>query len=527
MSFDPLDPNRYAAGTEAQSIKAMAEIERADVELARKRQALAEETYRSAEQRFTEAEAAYKQVKAARDDASLYLERASCQLDTSIERLAKTNALLHPVRKTPPEVLGMIFEACLDYLPETATISEQSNNVRKRQLQPFYLAAVCRRWRHTSLACPQAWSSFDLQLDGVSKNNVRSWKAFLSCFVERSLTRPLDIRIIRKLPDNGSAGRLVPLLVGALERSQSLLLSAADIGEVEDVFRHVLTAATPALRRLHFLIPREVGLDSVPDIFPDAPNVRTVRTSYPVLFEHATFPDMDVVVLCNSHITATEDDLAVLADLGPKHLSLVNSHFDDVMSEEKAQFPVQTLRISQYSAHGHLDALPGVYAFPKLYMLCLWGNAKTSEARVALLARMAPVTPFLRTVHIDNVAPSDLAQLLAALRSVSRLGVLHLKAPLLDTSGLTELCDAIARPLVNPDGKTAWFCPLLEHLLLAGSSFAPDCAQEKLVELMERRLRAPADTQAVLCPRALRTVTFPVGTDAEIKAQVSGLLSAK
>ncbi|EJD45410.1 hypothetical protein AURDEDRAFT_165625 [Auricularia subglabra TFB-10046 SS5] len=212
MSFNPLDPNRFATGIEAHSVRARVDIELADVELATRRHALAKETYRTAKKRFHETKEAFKLHKAAKEEALEYMEDARGRLDASIARLATAKAPVHPVRKTPLEVLGLIFELCLEHTDRSA-IPESRAHVRARQLQPFYLAAVCRRWRQASHACPQAWSVFDLQLDDVSRSSAKYWEAFLTCFLDRSSKRPLDIRLIRKAPAHSSASRLVPLLV--------------------------------------------------------------------------------------------------------------------------------------------------------------------------------------------------------------------------------------------------------------------------------------------------------------------------
>ncbi|KAH7093978.1 hypothetical protein BKA62DRAFT_584743, partial [Auriculariales sp. MPI-PUGE-AT-0066] len=67
------------------------------------------------------------------------------QLAVVLER-----AHLHPIRNTPVEVLGRIFEiAYYDHLSETVMA------VRKKM--PFVLSAVCQRWRSAALFNPRVW----------------------------------------------------------------------------------------------------------------------------------------------------------------------------------------------------------------------------------------------------------------------------------------------------------------------------------------------------------------------------------
>ncbi|KAF7332756.1 hypothetical protein MKEN_00159200 [Mycena kentingensis (nom. inval.)] len=56
--------------------------------------------------------------------------------------------LLAPIRRLPPEMLQLIFIACLS----------GRNCIMSRQTPPLVLGRVCSEWRHISQATPQLWS---------------------------------------------------------------------------------------------------------------------------------------------------------------------------------------------------------------------------------------------------------------------------------------------------------------------------------------------------------------------------------
>ncbi|KAF8528517.1 hypothetical protein BU17DRAFT_16876, partial [Hysterangium stoloniferum] len=62
-------------------------------------------------------------------------------------------ALLLPVRKLPPETLGLIFIQCLP--------DEESNGLSTSVLDvPLLLMRVCRRWSNIARSTPQLWTTF-------------------------------------------------------------------------------------------------------------------------------------------------------------------------------------------------------------------------------------------------------------------------------------------------------------------------------------------------------------------------------
>ncbi|KZW01804.1 hypothetical protein EXIGLDRAFT_602621, partial [Exidia glandulosa HHB12029] len=100
--------------------------------------------------RVLEAEEHHRLQISVQDDA-----RRKC--DTQRAELDRQYALFHPVRKVPLEILGHIFEMCLEGLSIDDFPGAEDSDILNRQRQPFDLAAVCRRWRSASLSYPRAW----------------------------------------------------------------------------------------------------------------------------------------------------------------------------------------------------------------------------------------------------------------------------------------------------------------------------------------------------------------------------------
>ena len=78
------------------------------------------------------------------------------------QRLKMLKGVLHPIRRTPPELLAVIFSLTL---PEDWVLSSsahyQSYNYRKAVLLP---GKICSFWRDISLTTPQLWSKITLNL---------------------------------------------------------------------------------------------------------------------------------------------------------------------------------------------------------------------------------------------------------------------------------------------------------------------------------------------------------------------------
>ncbi|EJD39608.1 hypothetical protein AURDEDRAFT_116127, partial [Auricularia subglabra TFB-10046 SS5] len=329
------------------------------------------------------------------DEAAQYDQLASQQLETSLARLAEVRAPLHPVRKTPPEVLGLIFEYCWDPLPESTLLSEKPAEVRRRQRQPFQLAAVCRRWRKASLLCPKAWNSIELLLDDIPRVRYKYWVAYLSCMLGRSASVPLHIRIIRLRDDTTRDSKLIDPLVESMRRCDSLLLSATCILGDTDTLVPILISSTPALSTLHLRVSSESSILQQLSIFPSASRLTRIRTSFHFAHAQTQLPAVTFVALYEPVVSNTENDISAALSVFPNiyDLSLIDPSVRGVAPAPPLPKVVCNnvqLRIRHDSTPADHLALSDRFAFPRLTYLYLYGVAKASAARVDLAISLLP-----------------------------------------------------------------------------------------------------------------------------------------
>jgi len=105
------------------------------------------------------------------------LEAERSELRSTIDA---RKAMIGPIRRIPPEVLGHIFIHCLP--------NRQSARPIVKRI-PLLLCKICSAWRMTALATPQLWSSFYFSdIDLMRDEYARTW-------LGRSGVLPLTIGI--------------------------------------------------------------------------------------------------------------------------------------------------------------------------------------------------------------------------------------------------------------------------------------------------------------------------------------------
>ncbi|KIK66204.1 hypothetical protein GYMLUDRAFT_112641, partial [Collybiopsis luxurians FD-317 M1] len=73
--------------------------------------------------------------------------------------------VLHPIRRTPPEVLLEIFSYCIDFIDVEHPSTCRHINSLDTKKGPWCLGQVCRYWRSVVLECPRLWSSLSIDVD--------------------------------------------------------------------------------------------------------------------------------------------------------------------------------------------------------------------------------------------------------------------------------------------------------------------------------------------------------------------------
>ncbi|EJD45416.1 hypothetical protein AURDEDRAFT_151968 [Auricularia subglabra TFB-10046 SS5] len=529
MAYRGLDPNRFASGTEAATVSARARLEQATVAIATERLDLAEESLHNAKARFVEAEAAYHLQKAALDDATAYQALARQQLAESLQQLATTKALLHPVRKTPPEILGMIFGYCLVDLPLHDIFDVDNALVRARQCQPFQLAAVCRRWREVSLSCPAAWTTLELVLDDVD-DKEQAWLDYVTCILTRSASAPVDVRIARTRDSYAEDKKLVDLIHNAMPRCSSLFLRAMDIRDAADSLTLLLTApSAPRLHTLHLdVINISAFLRHLP-LLPHAPKLQFFQTTVPLCSTQASFPAMTCMTFDSAAVNSSNsrDDIVALAQMAPNlaTLTLTNCAAGAIVHHDPVTLPLSMLYIVQGFDDGLAVNFVRQCRLPRLRWLKLCGPEAASAERIRMVAAILPHAPALTSLVFSTVRADDIAALCHTLRLAGALAGLCIRKTTFTHATLRLLCDTLGR-LAEGDAAE-WACPALTTLDLEACTFSADCAQDDIVQLVSRRLAAASapKEEGKVRPVRPRVVRLPGNIASTVTSQLAGLLA--
>ncbi|KZV90390.1 hypothetical protein EXIGLDRAFT_750675 [Exidia glandulosa HHB12029] len=206
----------------------------------------ADAVFAEAQSRFKAAETAYEGAKTRGKRLVLDAQRA---LDEALHDMSVIRAPFHPIRRTPPEVLGAIFEFCVD-LDLSQTSSPEFKTCR---LQPFTLARVCRLWRCAALMQHRVWSNINITLDGITLATAPQWRQYLSNMFARSGKSMLNLRVSREDDASSADGPIIRMILPELQRCDTLVISMSTIGhdDHDDFALRILQAELPALRELH------------------------------------------------------------------------------------------------------------------------------------------------------------------------------------------------------------------------------------------------------------------------------------
>ncbi|KAF9473809.1 hypothetical protein BDN70DRAFT_885513 [Pholiota conissans] len=98
--------------------------------------------------------------------------------------LDKLEALLSPIRLLPVEVLGEIFNHCMD----PTTLDPMSSNSG-----PFLVTHVCSAWRSIAISKSDLWTNIWVTIE--NDEDKSGWPAFVKLWVERSGELPLKFHI--------------------------------------------------------------------------------------------------------------------------------------------------------------------------------------------------------------------------------------------------------------------------------------------------------------------------------------------
>ncbi|KAJ7661367.1 hypothetical protein DFH06DRAFT_373357 [Mycena polygramma] len=100
--------------------------------------------------------------------------------DEAAEHLREHRAILHPLRRVPPELICEIFAFALD---------DSANDNELGYAPPWYLGQICRSWRLCALAYPRLWSNITIPSSPATSRD----RATLEALVARSSNVPLNV----------------------------------------------------------------------------------------------------------------------------------------------------------------------------------------------------------------------------------------------------------------------------------------------------------------------------------------------
>ena len=120
-----------------------------------------------------------------------------------ITRIGQMQGVLHPLRRTPIELLGYIFtlavqESMVEWETKTSKSEFSRHGGQDPTLLAWKLSQVCRRWRNAALDTPRMWRYLHLDL----RRATHQISHRLNTLVRRSGAVPLDVYMQYANPQN-------------------------------------------------------------------------------------------------------------------------------------------------------------------------------------------------------------------------------------------------------------------------------------------------------------------------------------
>ncbi|CCA71771.1 hypothetical protein PIIN_05706 [Serendipita indica DSM 11827] len=204
------------------------------------------------------------------------LKSLETQRTSRLEDIARIDALFHPVRRMPPELLQLIFKECA-----------YSSSV------PFYqailLALVCRRWRAVALDTPVLWARISIRL---KPNTVSRWTDVGRVLGPRLKSAPAIIRI--HLRKDTVAADFEKLHLRHIPVIKELTLRLDDDGSLA---RYIPSAVPlPQVRSAVLELPStsqlQLAMNRVHRWFPNVEILETVCLQEFQYHAHTTYPNI-------------------------------------------------------------------------------------------------------------------------------------------------------------------------------------------------------------------------------------------
>ncbi|KAF9074401.1 hypothetical protein BDP27DRAFT_1317024 [Rhodocollybia butyracea] len=231
--------------------------------------------------------------------------------DHVISMIETYRNVLHPIRRTPPEVLLEIFSYCVDFVDTDRPEMCLGINSLDTRNAPWNLGQVCKYWRSIVLECPRLWCSLSIDLsklqhaDTVKRQKLENATVILlSHYLRRSKDCPLTIAVFSHV----AMHPLLSILCASSHRWYNVLLSLPAEGFAP------LTSMRGCLPKLKLLHLRNfVSLENIwstmpmVDAFEYTPNLLGVRAhEIPNIATRVLLP-WDQISHCSSNYTPNGD----------------------------------------------------------------------------------------------------------------------------------------------------------------------------------------------------------------------------
>lgn len=141
----------------------------------------------------------------------------TASLEFHEELLQQKKRLAAPIRRIPPEVLGVIFEHCCESLDEGVDWMSRKYGESEAITQnsaPLLVSRVCRRWRRVALGTPQLWTFIDIGFHTFQSLNA---PLVIRSFIEASAELTLAV-VIRDDMDDEMCTKALESIESGLQR---------------------------------------------------------------------------------------------------------------------------------------------------------------------------------------------------------------------------------------------------------------------------------------------------------------------
>ncbi|KZV87808.1 hypothetical protein EXIGLDRAFT_723345 [Exidia glandulosa HHB12029] len=245
-AYNP-EPNRYAGQQEATILRAQITAYQEDLRVANLRVEESETRLHAATATVLAAELTLRQAREAQQAAGAGHVCAVQRVQSIQRSITECKAPLNPLRKTPLEILGLIFDELADQEHRGLSLTGH----KRLQKVPFILSAVCRRWREAVHNSTRLWCRVVIEFSSKTTSlpqKVLAWQAFLATHIQRSGSRLLDLTIFHdETHVCSNSSQLYRSLHAMVVRAATVDITFNS--ECCDKFLTFLKARTPKLQR--------------------------------------------------------------------------------------------------------------------------------------------------------------------------------------------------------------------------------------------------------------------------------------